>query len=383
MRCMDRKSHARLLALLFLLVAPGGVVAQQLPLKRDPASISWAGCPQAEERRSSVTPAQRQEAVRLGEAATQASLLGDKSAAFDLLTRAATLDPTSRTIAYHHARTLDELDRPMEALSAYCLYLSIAPDASDAQEVRERVRVLGTPGGFAVPAASARAYEAGIVHYDAGKLVEAEAAFAQAIEGARAWGAAVYNRAVVRLALGRTDAAAEDFRRFLELSPGSPEFDTVLDLLATFRQVAPPPFNPGSALVRGLIVPGLGHFTTGRPGAGAVFLGSASGALLAGFLVKRLAVECLSPLANGRCPTDQVVREEEKRPYLLPAIGAAAVIGVFGAIDAYRGASRRNREASKSLRVGIDGRSRGPNLALPSFNLGPQSAQFDLIRLRF
>ncbi|MEX2282480.1 MAG: hypothetical protein WEE89_08345 [Gemmatimonadota bacterium] len=376
-------SHVRLLVLSFLLVETSGAAAQQLPLKRELPSVAWAGCPQPEERRANVTSAQRQEAERLAEAATQASLLGDKAAALDLLARASGLDAASRTIAYHHARTLDELNRPKEALAAYCRYLALAPDAPDVQEVRDRTRVLGTPPGFAVPAAAARAYEAGIAHYDGARLAEAETAFGQASQAVPAWSAAVYNRAVTRLALGKSDAAAEDLRRYLELSPGAADFNVVLDLLATFRQVAPLPYNPGSVLVRGLLVPGLGHFTTGRAGAGVFFLGAASAALVAGFTVTRQSVDCLSPPVNGRCPADQISNQETTRPYLVPGVAAAAVIGVWGAIDAYRGAGKRNADASKSLRVGHDGRSRGPSLASPSFAVGLYSAQFDLIRVRF
>ena len=315
--------------------------------------------------------------------ATQASLLGDKTAALDLLNRAAAMDPSSQGVAYRLARTLDELERPREALVAYCRYLTLAPDAPDAQEARDRTRVLGTPSGFTVSAIAARAFQTGITHYDAGQLAQAETAFGQASEASRDWSAAVYNRAVVRLALGRADAAAEDLRRFLELSPAAPEFNTVLDRLATFRQVAPPPFNPGSTLMRGLLLPGLGHFSTGRTGKGALFLGAATGAVAAGFMVTRLSVDCLSPPVNGRCPDDQIVNEEQTRPYLVPAIGAAAAIGIIGAIDAYRGARKRNEEAAKSLRVGADGRPQGPSLAMPRINLGFENTHIDLIRVRF
>ena len=377
-----RVSRSRLLALLSLLVAPATAATQQLPLKREVPALAWAGCPRGEPT-ANVAATQRQNAERLGEDATQASLLGDKAAALDLLNRAVTMDPSSRSLAYRVARALDELERPREALIAYCRYLTLAPDAPEAQEVRDRTRVLGTPSGFTVPANAARAFQTGITHFDAGQFAQAEIAFGQASEAAREWSAAVYNRAVARLALGRTDAAAEDLRRFLELSPTAPEFNTVLDLLATFRQVAPPPFNPGSTLVRGLLLPGLGHFTTGRAGKGALFLGAATGAVAAGFMVTRLSVDCFSPPVNGRCPDDQIVDQEKNRPYLVPAIGAALAIGVFGAIDAYRGARKLNEEAAKSLRVGADGRPQGPSLVMPRVNLGFENAHIDLIRVRF
>ena len=376
-----RVTSARRFLLLILLV-PGGIAAQQLPLKRDVPNVSWGGCPETSERPGNVTPAQRQDAERLAEAATQALLLGDRTAALDLLKRAAEADATSAAIAYRLARTLDELDRPTDALPAYCRFLALAPDAADAQEVRDRTRALGTPAGLSVAAAAAQAHETAIAHFDAGRLAEAETAFSQAIQAAPDWSAAVYNRALTRLAQNKNDAATQDLRRFLELSPGSPEFSAVLDLLATVRQTTPP-YNPGSVLLRGLLVPGLGQFATGRTGAGIFYLGTASGALAAGFMLKRLAVDCLSVPVDGECPPGQIASEHEKRPYLVPAVAVALATGVFAAVDAYRGANRRNREAAASTRVGEDGGTRGASLLLPSINVGPRSAQLDLIRVRF
>jgi tetratricopeptide (TPR) repeat protein len=374
--------RTRFVILLVPIFGTSALAAQQLPLKRDVPAVAWAGCPQMAEKQSDVSPDRRQEAARLAEAATQASILGNKTAALDLLVRAAETDPTSTTIAYNLARTFDELERRTDAVAAYCRYLDLAPDVPDAQDVRQRTRALATPPGFAAPAAAVRAFEAGISHYDAGRLAEAEATFGLASNAAPGWSAPVYNRAVIRAARAQTEEAAADFRRFIEMDPGAPEFNAVLDLLTTFRQPAQT-YNPGGALVRGLLVPGLGQFTTGRPGTGILVLGTASGALAAGLLVKRLSVDCLSPPVDGRCPPGLIARTVEKRPYLLPAVGVAAASAVLGAIDAYRGASRRNRQPTTSTRVGLDGHPRGPSLALPGISLSLRSAQLDLVRIRF
>ena len=374
--------RAQHVAWLILLSAPVALAAQQLPLKRDLPSASWAGCPSAE-RPGEVAAAQRQTADRLAADATQASLLGDKIAALDLLTRAAAADPTSVTISYRLARALDELERPADALAAYCRYLTLAPpDSPDAQDVRERTRVLGTPQGFAVPAPAVRAYEEGIAHFDAGRHAEAEAAFGQASAAAPDWGAPLYNRALTRLARAQSESAAEDFRRFLALSPGAPEFSAVLDFMTTLRQTAPR-YNPGGALFRGLLIPGLGQFTTDRTGAGVFYLATATSALAAGFLLKKLDVDCLSVPVDGQCPPSQVAGQRETRPYLVPAVAVALATGVYGAIDAYRSAGRRNRAAASPARDGQDGRARGPSLSPPGINLGPRGSQLELIRVRF
>src|SRR5262245_26676019 len=165
----------------FLLSLPMTAYAQrQFSLKRDVPAVAWTGCATDEGARKTVSAAQQQEAERYASAATQALLIGDRTAALDQLTRAAAADPTSKAIAYRLGRALDEADRTKEALPVYCAYLVLAPDAPDAQEVRERVRAIGTPTGFAVPAEARQAFMDGIAQYDAGKVADAETSFGQA-----------------------------------------------------------------------------------------------------------------------------------------------------------------------------------------------------------
>src|SRR5512145_1794686 len=154
----------------FLLVPAFGPLAlagQTLQPKRDQPAIAWAGCPASPEKSAEVSAAQRLEAERLAAAATEASLLGDKATVLELIAKAARTDPTSSSIAFSLARELDDAGRANEALAAYCRYLALAPDASDTEEIAERTRALGNPPGFAVPAAAAQAFGAGLTHYDA------------------------------------------------------------------------------------------------------------------------------------------------------------------------------------------------------------------------
>jgi tetratricopeptide (TPR) repeat protein len=329
-----------------------------------------------------VPEARRAEAERLATQATEASILGDNRSALDLLTSAAARDPSSDRIAYRLARTYEELDNDAEAIREYCRYLALAPDAPDAREVRDRLAALTDPGGLAVPVAAVQAFESALVHYDAGRPIDAEAAFNIALTAAPTWGDALYNRGVVRLALGRRGEATEDLRRYLEQNPGSGDFSAVLDAIGAPREAAAARYNPGTAFATGLIVPGLGHFTTGRPGRGLLYFGAAAGAAAAGVMWQRVEVECLSPPENGSCPAGQVLRERTERPYLLPAIGAAAAIGVIGALDAARGARRRNAEATELLRAGGPAGG-GAALLLPSFEVRPDGAHFNLIRIHF
>jgi hypothetical protein len=144
----------------------------------------------------------------------------------------------------------------------------------------------------------------------------------------------------------------------------------------------PPPSSrvPGQALIAGLLVPGLGHFTTDRPATGALVLGVAAAAIGLGVAVQDVKVDCLSPPVDGRCPPENIVRERTDRPYLYPGIAVAAAAGILGALDAYRGA-RRNAEAAG--RTGVLGLPSGGLAAASRVHLDGDGVRIELIRLRF
>jgi tetratricopeptide (TPR) repeat protein len=366
------RSPALLVACLLLATAPAS--AQTLTLIRDTPGV-WDGCPaepDASPARASL--AQRQEAERLAAAATQAAILGDNTAALDLLRRADGLDPASPDVKYHLARTLEELGRPGEALAEYCRHTALAGDAPDAGDARARLEALTAS---MVTGTAARAFTAGNSHADAGRLREAEAAFGQAMTAAPAWGAPVHNRAVVRLALGRTAEASADIDAFIRLTG---DRTRAADLSAWTAIRPASPRAPGQALIAGLLVPGLGHFTTDRPATGALVLGVAAAAVGLGVAVQDVKVDCLSPPVEGRCPPENVVRERKDRPYLYPGIAAAAAAGILGALDAYRGA-RRNAETAN--RSGLLGLPVGSLAAASRVHLDADGVRLELIRLRF
>jgi tetratricopeptide (TPR) repeat protein len=363
------------LILLLLLGVPVSADAQALPLKRAVPPLTWTGCPAVTPPTATVADDARAEAERLAAEATEASILGNNAAALQLLTIAATLDPRSERVAYRRAVTLDQVTRGEEALAEYCRFLGLEPDGPQAGEAQERVAALAAARGFTVSAEAAAAYSAGIAHYEAGRMAQATAAFNEAATAAPAWADAAYNRGVARLTVGEMAAANRDLRRYLELSPGSPDFGAVLDALQMTRQ----PYNPGAVLATGLLVPGLGHFTTGRTRTGTAYLGAASGMAGIGLLVSRAKVDCLSPPVDGRCPPDQVLGESTTRPLLVPALLGALATGVVGAIDAYRYAQRQNESVGRPSA----GRGAGLSLAPPVVEAGARGAYLNLVRLRF
>lgn len=393
----------RTAALLLALNATGAMSAsaeqqqQPLTLKREVPRVRWEGCAAhaafdaaagrpapaflSQPAPPVVQPASpadsaRIHAERLAADATEAAVLGNSQAALQLLTRATALSPTSHDVSYRRARALEETGDTAGAVVEYCRYLTL-PDADDREHVGQRLEALTRTDSTAVPSAAARAWLDAIRRADAGRMNDAERGFSTAIDAAPGWGDAHYNRALTRIALGSRDSAAVDLRSYLELSPGAADFDLVLALVETLRGRT---YDPTTTLATGLVVPGLGHLTTGRPVAGLVVLGTAAGALAAGMLIDRTDVACLAVPVNGNCPPDQVLREDVDRPYLLPSIGVAAAIGILGAIDAARSVRRRNRQADALVRIGAGD---GARLQAPAVQPRAGGADVALVRLRF
>jgi tetratricopeptide (TPR) repeat protein len=368
---------------LLLLLPVHDAWAQGLPLKREIEAFVWGGCPQPAPL-AEPSAEDRQEARRLAGDATQAAILGDNAAASQLLSQALERDPTAPDLAYRLALALEHAARPRDAAAAYCRYLALLPDAPDAVEVRQRIPQLIATGGPVLPAAAAQAFTTGITHYDAGSLAAAEAAFSQAVLADAAWDAPVYNRAVVRLAAGAVEAGLEDLRRYLLLSPDAADLDQVLAMIRAQRPAPTAPYNAGRALAGGLFVPGLGHFTTDRPVAGTIVLGSAIGALTLALAVERIRIECLAPLENGQCPPGQTLEQDSERPYLNAGIAAAVTVTVLGALDAYRSARSRNAQAVERRPLGVPPSGAGTSILAPSVRPAADGGvNVELVRLRF
>lgn len=133
--------------------------------------------------------------------------------------------------------------------------------------------------------------------------------------------------------------------------------------------------DPGRAAMLGLAVPGLGELYVGNRLRGYAILGASVSALALGIGVKRVEIDCRSPLVDGTCPADAVADERRRRPYLVAGIGFAAVATLLGAVDAALTADRTNRQAqgtqTGALLWGPHLRAHGSRLAL------------ELVRIRF
>ncbi len=171
-----------------------------------------------------------------------------------------------------------------------------------------------------------------------------------------------------------------DFEGLLTIAPGANEVavearptqgDPVrrsFPLLGTgaaqppLADAAPPPpppaavavYSPGGAMVRSLLVPGLGQFYTERPLLGVAFVGASVGAAAFGILSKTTTVRCKSSLTNGECPASQVHSRSDESPNLAVGVGAAVGIAALAAIEAYSAARRLNESGALALRGSRD-----------------------------
>ena len=86
--------------------------------------------------------ANQRQADELTRKAQDAEMHGDIREARSLLRRAADLDGTNKSTAYHLGRTSEALGDPDAAMTAYCRYLALTPTSADQTEARQRVSVL-------------------------------------------------------------------------------------------------------------------------------------------------------------------------------------------------------------------------------------------------
>jgi len=357
------------------------VSAAHLPLLRHLPDPVPGSCPAAPAPTNDAADStSRAEAERLATEASNAAILGDLAAARDLLARAASLDPQSAAIAFRLARTHDDLGASEPAVREYCRYLQLAPDAPDAAEVNATVQRLAEPVRPGVPDDAVAAFEVALEHVDAGRLAAALDAFTAVADAAPDWPVPWYDRGIVHAELRQRDAARADFERFLALEPAGAASDRVRHWI-TQLETRSAPYSAGTAFAAGLI-PGAGHFYTGRPAMGALLLVGAGGAAVAGMLLQERHIECLGTPQNGVCPPDQVRDERVERPYMMAGLGAAAAAAVIGAIDAARGARSRNA-AAPIIHFGSDATGAGAGLHGPDVQYSGSRIDVALLRLRF
>jgi tetratricopeptide (TPR) repeat protein len=317
------------------------VFAQELELKQLPASPAAGPCELVADQLGAIEPGPSDavtEADRMAEEASQAAILGDQVLARALLREAVTLNPASANLRYRLGRILEDGGDQAAALQEYCAYLSLAPEGNDAAEVEGRLSQMPEMVEHQNRAEARGAFTLGLEAFDRSDYEGAALQFSRALILLPDWEIAHFNRGLSYLAAGRSGAGTADLEWYLELNPDASDRLAVEARIQSAQGPAAPTYAAGTALVSGLVVPGMGHFYSGRPMMGAVVLAAAGGSAATGLLYKDIEVLCLSPTVDGQCPPGREAERTETRPYLVPGLAAAGVITVLGALHAFRGA---------------------------------------------
>jgi len=196
----------------------------------------------------------------------EAAIVGDHRQARDVFVDAARLSPGDERIAYQLGRTYEELGERSNAIREYCRFLALAPQGSDAPDVRTRITALAAPrGGAPANDPATTAFRSGVGHLDQRRWREATDAFGRVIQSLPRASEAYYDRGLALAALDQRDAAVRDFEQYLVLRPGAEDQAQVRAQIDGLRR---PTWSTGTALLTGLLVPGLGQVYTSRPWVG-------------------------------------------------------------------------------------------------------------------
>lgn len=157
--------------------------------------------------------------------------------------------------------------------------------------------------------------------------------------------------------------AMQEYCRFLALSPSAPEAADVRQRIAELALALPPDTAivrvpvaapermpaPAGALIGGLIIPGMGQFTTHRPASGFLVMAVSMGALAYGLQSQNVTTGVTHTATDPLGHTYQYVTQETRseRPHLAAGAGTAAAISVIAAIEAF-GHARAARNAASS-----------------------------------
>ncbi|MGQ0767253.1 MAG: tetratricopeptide repeat protein [Gemmatimonadota bacterium] len=337
--------------------------AQGFQIKPTLAAAGITGCSVAEPIRQSSpatrpTPAATQEVLGLIADAEEAALQGEHAAAREAFAKAAQLDPTNARVAYYLGRELEALQEAGPAVREYCRYLALLPNAPDAPDVRGRIVRL-TPPGELQRMDNARAnFQSGVALLSRRQYAAADSVFtavARVVPGAPE---PYFNRALSRAARGEREPAVQDFDRYLQLAPAAVDGGTVRTAMARLPEEV---YGPGQAFTTGMLTPGLGQMSTGRPIRGVLALGLVGGltALALGTETKIVAETYEDPF--GTPYVDSIPRTT--RPRLFVSAVAAGIVWFGAAMEASVYASRSRRRA-QSIIAPASGASAGTEVQL-------------------
>jgi tetratricopeptide (TPR) repeat protein len=282
----------------------------------------------------------------------EAAIVGDHRQARDVFIDAARLSPGDERIAYQLGRAYEELGEKPNAIREYCRFLALAPQGSDAPDVRTRIAALTAPVGSSPAANPANtAFRTGVTHLEQHRWREAADSFGRVIQSLPRAAEAYYDRGLALAALDERDAAVRDLEQYLTLRPTAEDQSQVRAQIDALRR---PTWSTGTALVTGLLLPGLGQVYTSRPWIGVGVAAVAGTSLYFALSSKReqevrdysVEIPGFPPIPN--IDTVQVT----KHPYYAAGLAAFTTLTIGAAFEAARYA--RN---SRTAIVKVDGRA--------------------------
>jgi len=326
-----------LIALLAIVGARGD--AQQLPVKRTLSAASTLPCaaPPAGLTASRNDSPDVRRLMALGH---EAAIVGDSRQARDAFVDAAKLSPGDERIAYQLGRAYEDLGERPNAVREYCRFLSLAPQSGDAADVRARINALAKPAG-SNPAGdpASVAFKAGVDHFDQRRWRDAADAFGRVIQTLPRAAEAYYDRGLARAALDQRDDAVRDLEQYLAMRPTAEDQSQVRAQIDALRR---PTWSAGTALLTGLLVPGLGQVYTSRPWIGVGVAAAAGTALyFALYSTDEQEIRDFSVTIPGFPPIPNLdTVTVTKHPYQAAGIAAFATLTIGAALEAARYARR-------------------------------------------
>lgn len=270
----------------------------------------------------------------------EAAIVGDHRQARDVFADAARLSPGDERIAYQLGRAYEELGERPAAIREYCRFLALAPQASDAADVRSRIVALSAAAGGTSPATQAAVlFRVGVGHLDQRRWREAGDAFGRVIQLFPRAAEAYYDRSLALAALGQRDAAARDLEQYLALRPDAADRAQARAQVDALRR---PTWSTNTALITGLVLPGLGQVYTSRPWIGIGVAALAGGSLYLALLKKdEEEIRDFSVTIPGfpHIPNIDTITVT-KHPYYVAGLAAVATVTIGAAIEAARYAGR-------------------------------------------
>jgi tetratricopeptide (TPR) repeat protein len=240
------------------------------------------------------------------------------------------------------------------AANEYCRFLSLAPNATEAADVRAHVTSLVPPRPDTVVTVEGTAFKRGVDSYGKGQWNDAEVFFTTVVRVDSTSADAYYDRGVVRALQNNRIGAADDYERYLRLRPEAVDRALVVARINTLRAQR---LSASQAFGLGVIVPGGGQFYTKRPARGLLSL-VAAGAATGFAITQKSTSETTTKTASdpfGNKYSYSVTTAHKTRPYLIPGLGVAGGIALWSAIDAARYARGIRNGGSVSVSLAPDG----------------------------